>query len=191
MGRPSKSVATLENEGKSHRTKAELEARREGEKSVQSGKYLIERKEVRADKVAHKEFQRLRKLFEGMDKADELYSSVINRYCQIYSETYKLEQQRSEFFDLIAETQTAFDNAIKDLTPMEKCQLLIDFTANIDRLHNRSAKIDEQIMKKRKMMLEIEKENIMTVASGLRAVPKDPQPTENPLLAALADDDDD
>jgi len=41
------------------------------------------------------------------------------------------------------------------------------------------------------MLLDIEKENLMTVASGLRSIPKTPtQAEENPLLKALIDDDD-
>lgn len=190
MGRPPKSVQTLKNEGKSHRTKAEIEAREQGEKEVQSGRYLIERKEVRKDKVAHKEFQRIRLIFEEMDKADELYSSVLNRYCQLYSESIALEKQKEELYALIEETKGTFNEAVDDLTPIEKAELIFSFTAQIDRLLRRAGAIDTQIMAKRKMMFDIEKENIMTVASGLRAIPKEPQNSEdNPLLKILSDDD--
>ncbi|MGN0689948.1 MAG: hypothetical protein ACI4KH_05980 [Oscillospiraceae bacterium] len=192
MGRPPKSVQALTSEGKSHRTKAEIEVREQGEKEVQSGRYIIERKEVRKDKIAHKEFQRLRLLLDDMDKADELYSSVINRYCQLYSESRALEVQKEEFYALIKETKDTFNEAIKDLTPVEKANLIFEFTAEINRLIRNMNAIDSNLMAKRKMMFDIEKENIMTVSAGLRAIPKEPQGSEeNPLIKALSDDDSD
>ena len=45
--------------------------------------------------------------------------------------------------------------------------------------------LDKQVQTKRKMLLDIEKENIMTIASALRSVPKKTEKKENPLLAAL------
>ena len=47
-------------------------------------------------------------------------------------------------------------------------------------------KVDSEIMSKRKMMSDIEKENGWTVLSALRAVPKAPQKDENAdVLAKL------
>ena len=45
--------------------------------------------------------------------------------------------------------------------------------------------LDKQVQTKRKMLLDIEKENIMTIASALRSVPKKTEKKDNPLLAAL------
>ena len=45
--------------------------------------------------------------------------------------------------------------------------------------------LDKQVQAKRKMLLDIEKENIMTIASALRSVPKKTDKKDNPLLAAL------
>ena len=45
--------------------------------------------------------------------------------------------------------------------------------------------LDKQVQTKRKMLLDIEKENIMTIASALRSVPKKVEKKDNPLLAAL------
>ena len=45
--------------------------------------------------------------------------------------------------------------------------------------------LDKQVQAKRKMLLDIEKENIMTIASALRAVPQKTEKKDNPLLAAL------
>ena len=46
---------------------------------------------------------------------------------------------------------------------------------------------DRQIMAKRKMMFDIEKENIMTIQSALRSVPKKPEPKKtSPMAEYLA-----
>ena len=46
--------------------------------------------------------------------------------------------------------------------------------------------IDKQIDSKRKMLLDIEKENVMTIASALRCIPKkDNKEEDNPLLKVL------
>lgn len=45
--------------------------------------------------------------------------------------------------------------------------------------------LDKQIQAKRKMLLDIEKENIMTIASSLRSVPKKTEKKRNPLMEAL------
>jgi hypothetical protein len=37
------------------------------------------------------------------------------------------------------------------------------------------------------MLLDIEKENIMTIAAALRSIPKKDDKSENPLLKALKD----
>ena len=38
------------------------------------------------------------------------------------------------------------------------------------------------------MMLDIDKENVMTISAALRSIPKQPEKKENPLLSALRDD---
>ena len=45
--------------------------------------------------------------------------------------------------------------------------------------------LDRQVQGKRKMLLEIEKENIMTIASALRNIPKKAEEEEDPLLRVL------
>ena len=48
--------------------------------------------------------------------------------------------------------------------------------------------LDKQIQAKRKMLMDIEKENIMTIASSLRSIPKKAEKKKNLLLEALADE---
>ena len=81
MARPSKPAKVIEMENKSHRTKKELKARKQAEESLLSGVILKESKEVEGNPRAHKEFLRVRKLLSGIEKSDDLYGSVINRYC--------------------------------------------------------------------------------------------------------------
>lgn len=53
------------------------------------------------------------------------------------------------------------------------------------KMQSNLVNLDKQVQAKRKMLLEIEKENIMTVASALRSVPKKVEKKGNPLLEAL------
>ena len=66
MARPSKPVAVLSQEKKSHRTKAELRKRQEEEAKTLSGVEIKERKEVKDNKDAHKEFIRIKKLLKNI-----------------------------------------------------------------------------------------------------------------------------
>ena len=45
--------------------------------------------------------------------------------------------------------------------------------------------LDRQVQAKRKMLMDIEKENIMTIASSLRTIPKKPEKKRNALREAL------
>ena len=63
MPTPAKPFKVLTTEKKSHRTKAELKMREEGEKSLSTEIKLKERKEVKQNKVAHKEFKRIQEFY--------------------------------------------------------------------------------------------------------------------------------
>jgi hypothetical protein len=47
---------------------------------------------------------------------------------------------------------------------------------------------DRQVQAKRKMLLDIEKENIMTIAAALRSIPKKTDKPKSKLLEALQGD---
>lgn len=192
MARPSKPAAVIEAEGKSHRTKAEIEARKEAENSVKSGNVLIERKEVKKNKVAHKEFLRLKGLLEGIDKADELYSGGINRYCLLYAECLELEELKGSFQDCIDEIKLDKEKIVDEYVedPTKETITLAQYYKIKNNFGKYILQLDSAIQAKRRMMFDIEKENIMTVAAGLRSVPKEPpKSAENPLLKALLDDE--
>ena len=124
---------------KGHRTKAEKDIRAKAEESLVTKKSFKEWPEVKSDPDAHRELQRLKKLFKAINKDEGLHETTINRYCQLHSECRQLKH----------------DIGLCD-----------DFGERM--------KMDDKLMAKRKAMLDIEKENLMTVQSVLRSIPKKP-----------------
>lgn len=163
MTRPAKTVAMIELEGKSHRTKAELEARKKAEEELASGIKLKEFSEVRNNTVAHKEFSRLQKLFKIIKINDDLHAGPINRYCMLKSECNTFEEQQEKIIKQF-EKLNNYDGD-KDIVDIINLQAI---------LTKQLLDIDKQLQSKRKMMLDIEKENLMTMAAALRSIPKKP-----------------
>ena len=60
---------------------------------------------------------------------------------------------------------------IKEMRAREEIEPLDYIKAKGD-IHDRLMACDRKIMDKRKMLLQIEKENLMTIASALRSIPK-------------------
>ncbi len=191
MPTPTKPFKVLSTEKKSHRTKAELKKREEGEQSLSTDIKLKERKEIKQNKIAHKEFKRIEKLLKNIDKNDAIYEAVINRYCLLQAECYDLEERREECYKLIFELREEQNELIKELKDREDCTTneLIDYkleyAKSIAKMMSSMLAIDKQISSKRKMLLDIEKENVMTIASALRSIPKKQEKEDNPLLKVL------
>lgn len=189
MPTPPKPYTVLKSEGKSHRTKKELELREKGEKSLTSGVALKERPKTKNNVMAHKEFLRINRLLSGIEKNDALYEPIINRYCMLQAECEELEAEKDYFFQLIKELKQDCNTIMEDIIDAEmRADYLLDFTKSITTLTTKMLSIDKTIQSKRKMLLDIEKECVMTVASALRSIPKKVEEEENPLLKALADD---
>lgn len=72
MPTPAKPAKILEMEKRSHRTKKEIAQRKNAEAALLTGVVLKEKREVKNNQIAHKEFQRLRKLLKSIDKDDDL-----------------------------------------------------------------------------------------------------------------------
>lgn len=175
MPTPAKPISIIELEKKSHRTKAEIRQRKKAEADLLSGKTLKESKEVKNNYLAHKEFTRIRGLLKSIGKDDDLYSGVINRYCMLSAECKEFEEKRERIYRRQMELEERsgeleFAEYIKMQNDLSK--LLISF--------------DRQIQAKRKMMFDIERENIMTIASALRSIPKKPEQKQNALREALS-----
>lgn len=182
MGRPAKAAVVLEAEGKSHRTKAEMELRKQAEAELSSGEKLKERPETKENPVAHKEFRRVNKLLTKIKKNDALYESIINRYCMLQADCVELAEMRNQFSESKAELEEEYRET-GNMTPTEYYRMLTNMQNNILAL-------DRQLQAKQKMMLDIEKECSMTISSALRSIPKTPaEPKGSALLSALLEDD--
>jgi hypothetical protein len=167
MPTPPKPFSVLTTEMKSHRTKAELNKRKQGEEALMTGVELKERSEVKKNKEAHKEFTRINKLLKNIDKNDALYEPIINRYCMILAECLGFENKRDIFYRDLMELESNKDNLIDS----EELSLSEYFKMKLN-MHKTILDLENTIQTKRKMLLDIEKENIMTIASALRSIPK-------------------
>jgi hypothetical protein len=179
MPTPPKPFTVLKSEKKSHRTKAELQQRKEAEESLLTGQHMKMWPEVAADPIAAKEFKRVRGLLKKIGKDDGLHEGVVNRYAQLKAECTEFEEKRESFYKSKDELQEEYragktgDTENGGMTASEYYKLLTNIQKNIISL-------DKQIMAKRKMMLDIEKENIMTIASALRSIPKKVEKKDKP-----------
>ena len=175
VARPSKPAKVIEMENKSHRTKKELRTRKQAEESLLSGVTLKESKEVEGNPRAHKEFLRVRKILHGIEKEDELYGSVINRYCLTLAECADFEEKREQ-------AQKLMDKLEERSGEME----FKEFLKLQDGLAKQLISYDKQIQAKRRLLFDIEKENVMTIASALRSIPKTTEKKSNALKEALS-----
>lgn len=181
MARPSKTYAVLTSEKKSHRTKEELKEREENEKAALSGIALKERAEVQSDKNAHKEFLRVKKILEKTKKLDDVYGSVINRYCLLASECMEFEQEKSDCLVRLKKIEGKYD----EMEEPDSYVHFSDYIKTLARLQATVVALDKQIQAKRKMLLDIEKENGMTIAAALRIIPKSSPEKEDPVMTVL------
>lgn len=186
MGRPAKTASAIKATNNiSRRTKAEIAAREKAEKALASGTAYKEWREIKDDPVAHKEFIRLRKLFQKIEKNDALFESTINRYCKLRSEEKSLEGERDRIRKQADDMYEQFSSIKEELTGEKAALTMLKISDSIGKLYAAANKLDSNLMNKRSMMLSIEKENCMTIASQLRAIPKKEEKASNPLLEAL------
>jgi len=172
-GRPSKPIQLV----KGHRTNAEKQIREEAENQLLTGLSLQESEEVKNNKIAHKEFLRLHKLLKAIGKDDDLSGHVINQHCLLVAECKDLENTRRMFEDNLEKFEDRLGH--EDIGFADEMKIRMGMQKQI-------LDVDKALMAKRKMLLDIAKENILTIASALRSVPKKPQEEkEESGLAAL------
>ena len=181
MPTPSKPVKVLELEKRSHRTKGELIQRKKAEEALLTGVPLKEKREVKENPIAHKEFRRLRALLKNIEKDDDLYGETINRYCVLVAECEEFREKRENLYQRLCHFQIAMDNLVdqKEMSWKEAWTIENNMQRNL-------LTIDKQIQTKRKMLLDMEKENAMTIAASLRSIPKKTEKQKNPLMEALS-----
>jgi predicted nuclease with TOPRIM domain len=170
MARAGKPVKLLKLEGKSNKTKAELEFREKQEESMMTKQAIKAWPEVWNDPVARREMTRLRNLLKIIGKNDALYEGIINRYCLLHSECFQIEERINRLTDEQDRLTESFDNDNIEAETYHKLQ------ANLGK---QILSWDAKLMEKRRMMLQIEKENVMTILASLRAIPKKP-PEDKP-----------
>ena len=97
MGRPAKSyLALIQSNDISKKSKAEIEQRKKGEESLLSKVKMREFPETKANPKADLEYKRISKLMKKIEKDDDLFSSVINRYCMLKAECDEIIERREE-----------------------------------------------------------------------------------------------
>lgn len=181
MPTPTKPAKILEMEKRSHRTKKELAQRKNAEAALLTGVALKEKKETKENPIAHREFRRIKSLLKSIDKDDDLYGETINRYCILVAECEYFQAKRERIYQQLCDLQDGMGNLVEDgeMTLSEAYKIESDMQKNL-------LSIDKQIQSKRKMLLDMEKENIMTIASSLRSIPKKVDKKKNPLMEALS-----
>ena len=179
MPTPPKPVRVLRSEGKSHRTKAELEAREAAEESTRSGRKMSEQKAVRENPVAHRVYLKVRRMLEDIERDDKLHEAIVNRYCLITAECEDAQKDRA----LIERRCQHLEEALEagEITAEEYIR------AHQKAVDQKNA-VDRALQVKRKMLLDIEKECLMTIAAALRAIPKEPKDelADDPMSRMLA-----
>jgi len=171
-GRPSKPIHLVQG----HRTKSEISIRQKAESELLTGYTLKESPEVKNNPVAHKEFQRIKRLLKSIHKDDDLSGNIINTHCMLHAEVGEFEQMKTQLCEEIEELESNYKDS--------KIDFLVYSEQKSKQLNNIFA-CDKKIMEKRKMILDISKENIMTIQSALRSVPKKPEKKEQSKMAAM------
>ncbi len=178
MARPPKAASVIKMEGKSHRTKKELALRERAEKSLLTGKMMIETAEVRNDRVAHLEFLRLKPLLKALEKFDEIYGAGVRRYCLTKS---KLDEAEKEVETLKEELDELRDSR-KEFVDSDD---IAEYYRLITKMQDTITKREQVAKSFRAEMIDFEKEYCMTIKSALRAIPKKPETKTNSLKEAL------
>ena len=143
-----------------HRSNYIKQTRDSYEKDLLTGEIWQEYPEVKVNKIAHKFFKRLTDLYSRIEKNDAMTEPIINRYCIMQAECYDFEKKREKF-------NSNLDALMDDdeLDAESKYKLEAQMQQSI-------IAVDKQIMSKRKMLLDIEKETLMTLKAQLSSIPK-------------------
>ena len=97
------------------------------------------------------------------------------------AECSEFEEKRERFYESLEKLEAAFNDQDED-----EGMTLATYYGIVNRIQGNIVALDKQVMVKRKMLLEIEKESALTIASALRIIPKKEEPPEqDALLRAL------
>src|SRR5574344_548555 len=143
-----------------HLDKETKKTRAFAEEELLTGESWREYPEVRNNAIAHKFFKRLTDLYSRIDKNDAMTEPIINRYCVIQAECYDFEKKREMFQGNL---ESLIDN--NELDAQTKYKLEADMQKSI-------IGVDNALMAKRRMLLDIEREMLLTLKAQLASIPK-------------------
>ena len=144
-----------------HISNEEKGIRSAAEQEVLTGERFVEWPEVKRNKIAHKHFKRLSGLYEKIEKNDALIEPVINRYCILQAECAAFEADDKR----LRERMEQLDDRRDDMEYPEYLRLALELEKQIERN-------DGKLQTKRKMLLDIEKETLMTLKAQMASIPK-------------------
>lgn len=176
-GRPPKSAAVLQLEGITHKTRQELDLRRQQEEAMLTGEAMKENKYVRENQSAHNVFLRLRALLRKVGKDDAIYEMSVNRYALLTAECEESQARRERLEAVIERLHDREDEYEK----------YSDYIKDVLAAEKQISAVDQALTKKRDQLLAIEKESLLTVASALRNIQKKPkeQDSDDPMATLL------
>lgn len=180
MPTPKKTAEVLMSQGTAHMTKKQLAEREQAERAALTGRTLRETTQVKNNKLAHSEFLRMRTLLKEIKKDDDIYRNVVNRYCMLCAECIEFVEKRESIFNQLQDFCNKKSVLInrEEMTWKEAYRIEADMQSNM-------ITVDKQIQTKRKMMLDIEKENGWTVKASIQTIPPRQENKKNPLKEAL------
>ena len=148
---------------KGHRTKEEIEHRTAMEEQSKSGQPMSMPDFMKNNPVAVKEFKRVKNLYKIINHDDEIYSATIGRYAMMRAEEDDLIKMKASFEKLLGSLDEKLEKQeIEFLSYMELSNgVKRDYMKSIDLL-----------AKHRKMLLDLEKTSLLTLAENIRAIPK-------------------
>lgn len=180
MARPSKPVSMLEG----HRTEDELAARRNAEAAMLTHVPMKMQFPKKGHRTAAKEFDRIKALLALIGKDDALYEQIINTHCLLVEECEQIQGVRNQFIGSKAELQEDY-NHDRTGDPEGDGIAAAEYYRLLAKLSDNIINCDKQLMSKRKMLLDIDKENVLTVQSALRSIPKKPEEKKKTGMAAF------
>lgn len=180
MARPSKPVLMTEG----HRTKDELQIRRDAEAAMLTGKPMERQFPKKGHGRAVREFDRIKALLAVIGKDDALYEQIINTHCMLVEECDQIQDVRDQFVGSKEELQADY-RAGKTGDPQAGGISAAEYYRLLAKLSQSIIGCDKALMAKRKMLLDIDKENVMTVQSALRSIPKKPEEKKKTGMAAF------
>lgn len=151
-GRPAQPIQLHLAKGNVRRlTKEEIATRQAQEEKLRTGnKRLTQTPEVKANPIARKMFNKLKKLYKDIEYVEALDDNIINRYCLVYAEHAELSEFRQAIVEKVREADTASKIAM------------------LDKLTT----LDRQQEKKRDMLIKLEDRLFLNPTARVKNVPK-------------------